>query len=203
MIEADSSAVRASLESVLDAEEDVVVVASARDADVILVAADRARLRDELPSFEDAGLDGLSHRAATLVLLDRIETDAVRDAFTAGANAVLTIDASGEELIAAIRAVALGLSVMPSATSAELMSHLRVVPPTAEPSASRAVALTPREREVLALLAGGLANKVIAARLGITEHTVKTHIAAVYEKLDASNRAEAVVAAARQGMLML
>jgi DNA-binding NarL/FixJ family response regulator len=65
------------------------------------------------------------------------------------------------------------------------------------------VALTPRERQVLALLAEGLANKAIAPRLGITEHTVKAHVAAIYDKLHAGNRAEAVVAAARQGLLLL
>jgi DNA-binding NarL/FixJ family response regulator len=70
-------------------------------------------------------------------------------------------------------------------------------------SATPGIVLTPREREVLALLAEGLANKMIAPRLGISEHTVKTHVAAVYEKLHARNRAEAVVAAARQGLLLL
>ena len=64
-------------------------------------------------------------------------------------------------------------------------------------------ALTPREREVLALLAQGRANKQIAPRLGITEHTVKAHVAAIYEKLGAGNRAEAAIAAARLGLLLL
>jgi two-component system, NarL family, nitrate/nitrite response regulator NarL len=64
-------------------------------------------------------------------------------------------------------------------------------------------ALTPREREVLTLLGEGLANKAIAPRLGITEHTVKAHVAAIYAKLGAGNRAEAVMAAARAGLLLL
>jgi two-component system nitrate/nitrite response regulator NarL len=70
-------------------------------------------------------------------------------------------------------------------------------------NATSAMPLTKREAEVLALLSQGLANKVIAARLGISEATVKTHIAAVYEKLNARNRAEAVVAAARHGLITL
>ena len=63
--------------------------------------------------------------------------------------------------------------------------------------------LTPRERQVLALLAEGLVNKQIAGRLAISEHTVKAHVAAIFAKLDAGTRAEAVVTAARLGLLML
>jgi DNA-binding CsgD family transcriptional regulator len=63
--------------------------------------------------------------------------------------------------------------------------------------------LTPREREILSMLAEGLPNKVIASRLGISEHTVKTHLEAVFEKLGASTRAEAVARAVRLGLLLL
>jgi DNA-binding NarL/FixJ family response regulator len=63
--------------------------------------------------------------------------------------------------------------------------------------------LTPREAEVLGMLAEGLGNKVIATRCGISEHTVKTHVAAVFAKLGVSTRAEAVASAARAGLLML
>ena len=63
--------------------------------------------------------------------------------------------------------------------------------------------LTPRERQVLTLLGEGLLNKEIAVQLGISEHTVKTHLAAIYEKLDASNRAEAVARGLRRGLIML
>jgi DNA-binding NarL/FixJ family response regulator len=113
------------------------------------------------------------------------------------------MDVNGDELVGAIRAVEAGLVVVPSAVSAELLTLARPVAAYAPANANAGVTLTPREREVLALLAQGLANKVIAPRLGISEHTVKTHVAAVYEKLHARNRAEAVVAAARQGLLLL
>ena len=63
--------------------------------------------------------------------------------------------------------------------------------------------LTPREVEVLGMLAEGLANKNIAARLGISEHTVKTHVASILTKLDAFSRAEAVAIGARQGLILL
>ena len=63
--------------------------------------------------------------------------------------------------------------------------------------------LTPREREILTLLGDGLVNKAIGLRLGISEHTVKTHLGAIYEKLEASNRAEAVATGLRRGLIML
>jgi two-component system, NarL family, response regulator YdfI len=68
---------------------------------------------------------------------------------------------------------------------------------------SPAPALTPREIEVLGMLAEGLGNKVIATRLGISDHTVKTHVAAVFGKLAVSTRAEAVASGARLGLIML
>src|SRR5919202_458193 len=63
--------------------------------------------------------------------------------------------------------------------------------------------LTPRELEVLGMLAEGLGNKIVAARLGISEHTVKTHVASILPKLDAGTRAEAVAIGARLGLIML
>jgi DNA-binding CsgD family transcriptional regulator len=63
--------------------------------------------------------------------------------------------------------------------------------------------LTPREREILTLLGEGLVNREIGVRLGISEHTVKTHLAAIYEKLKVSNRAEAVATGLRRGLVML
>jgi DNA-binding NarL/FixJ family response regulator len=68
---------------------------------------------------------------------------------------------------------------------------------------ARSAALSPRERDVLALLADGLANKQIARRLGISPNTVKTHVQLLFEKLDASSRAEAVTTAVRRGLLLL
>jgi DNA-binding CsgD family transcriptional regulator len=65
------------------------------------------------------------------------------------------------------------------------------------------VPLSPREREILGLVADGLGNKIVASRLGISEHTVKTHIASIFTKLGADTRAEAVAIGARQGMILL
>jgi DNA-binding CsgD family transcriptional regulator len=63
--------------------------------------------------------------------------------------------------------------------------------------------LSPREREILSLVAEGLGNKIVAARLGISEHTVKTHVTSIFEKLGAESRAEAVAIGARTGVILL
>jgi DNA-binding NarL/FixJ family response regulator len=221
-IVADSPVLRAGLASVFGAEPDVRIVATSHsrddagvaaypahswsesdEVDVVIVVPDRATAQGEWPHADGSDLDERALAPATMVLLERMETSAAQDAYASGASAVLAIDASADELHAALRAVAAGLVVIPSRLSTELFAGARVASAEAGSRAPSTASLTSREREVLALLAQGLANKVIASRLGITEHTVKTHIAAVYEKLNARNRAEVLVAAARQGLVML
>jgi DNA-binding NarL/FixJ family response regulator len=218
---ADSPVHRAGLASVLGDEPDIEIVAAAdhhgdgddgrlepslagsHEPDVILVVPRRdASVYDEL-SADQSDLDERHRGPAMMVLLERLEAGAAQAAYEAGASAVLGLDARAEELLAAVRAVAAGLVVVPVGVSAELLSGARRVPTSGGAASMAAAPLTSREREVLALLAQGLANKVIAARLGITEHTVKTHVAAVYEKLNARNRAEVLIAAARQGLVVL
>jgi DNA-binding NarL/FixJ family response regulator len=203
VIVADSPAMRAGLAAMIGAEPDVTVVAEEYEADVVIVVAGRVGPRDASTEHDESDLDERPSRPATMVLLERIDAEAAREAYGAGASAVLPTDADGEELVSALRAVAAGLVVLPPAVVAELLALSRAVPTFTAVTSAPMASLTPREREVLALLAQGLANKMIAPRLGISEHTVKTHVAAVYEKLHARNRAEAVVAAARQGLVML
>jgi DNA-binding NarL/FixJ family response regulator len=199
----DSPELRSTLVAMIGAEPDMRIVEDEYEADVAVVAAARSESPDGVPEHEEGDLDARSARPATIALLERMDADAARESYGGGASAVLAMDVHGDELVGAIRAVAAGLVVVPSAVSAELLALARPVAAYTSVSANAGVMLTPREREVLALLAQGLANKMIAPRLGISEHTVKTHVAAVYEKLHARNRAEAVVAAARQGLLLL
>ena len=115
-----------------------------------------------------------------------------------GARAVLAETAGAAELAAAIEAAVAGLVALPPelisvAGRAQLRSETAVAP---QP-------LTAREVEVLGLLAAGLGNKVIAGRLAISEHTVKSHVTSLFAKLAVSTRAEAVAAGVRQGLLML
>lgn len=212
-IVADSPVMRAGLGALFGAESDIVVSfpeVHARDdgenddrahepsVDVMLrvMPYDRGGV---LPHGDDDDLDAHEMRVPTIALLERMEQEPARQALAAGASGVLALDADADELIAAVRAAAAGLVVMQPSVVAGLAGAL-ASPAVRQPA--RAL-LSAREREVLALLAEGLPNKVIAPRLGITEHTVKTHVAAVYEKLHARNRAEAVMAAARQGLLLL
>jgi two-component system nitrate/nitrite response regulator NarL len=194
---------RSALAALIEAEPDLRLVDEELAADVAVIASGRSESPNGNEEHEEGDFDTRSRGPVTIVLLERMDADGAREAYGRGASAVLATDVTADELSSAIRAVAAGLVVVPSTLSADLLALARPVAAYASASVSAGVPLTPREREVLVLLAQGLANKMIAPRLGISEHTVKTHVAAVYEKLHARNRAEAVVAAARQGLLLL
>lgn len=123
-----------------------------------------------------------------------------RQAWGPVARGYLAHDANAGEIAAAVGAVASGLAVLePGLIRALIGAELPALnagAPVEEP-------LTARELEVLQLIAAGLPNKTIAARLGISEHTAKFHVSAVLAKLDAASRTEAVTTAARQGLLLL
>jgi len=106
-----------------------------------------------------------------------------------------------EEIRAAVQAVAAGLAALPADLAIALLDGKSS--DGAHAPLDTDGTLTPREREILTLLGEGLVNREIAVRLGISEHTVKTHLAAIYEKLEASNRAEAVATGLRRGLIML
>jgi len=121
----------------------------------------------------------------------------IADVWSAGAQGLLRRDSDPENVTAALRAVAQDLVVLDP-----------VLAPTILPARDRedeplVEALTPREEEVLHLLADGLSNKAIALQLGISDHTVKFHVNAILGKLGAQSRTEAVVRATRMGLLVL
>lgn len=134
----------------------------------------------------------LGRQAPVIALLDDPATQATA-ALRAGARAALRRDASAPELVAAIEAVAAGLVVL----------HPDAVPRPAASTPDAAEPLTRREREILTLLADGLGNKAIAARLGISDHTVKAHVGAIFDKLHVGTRAEAVALGLRLGLVAL
>jgi DNA-binding NarL/FixJ family response regulator len=145
------------------------------------------------------------HPATTIVVIagesDEGET---LDALYAGASAILPPWSESTEIATAIDLARRGLTLLPRDVLERLLDANS---PTAEESlrddgASR-VSLTPREHEVLAAMADGASNKVIARRLGISLHTVKFHVAAILAKLDADCRTEAVARAAHLGLVML
>lgn len=161
--------------------------------DVMLALLDRGAEPPRVALPPDA-----AGRAPALVVLGEALPRgwAVR-AVRAGARAVLHRTASADAIVAAVEAAAAGLVVLPGDALAEVpqgvVAHASAVPD----------ALTAREAQILALLAEGLVNKQIAARLGISRHTVKTHLAALFHKLGVSTRAEAVAAGARAGVILL
>jgi len=120
-------------------------------------------------------------------------------ALRAGASAFLLKDAPEQQLLAAIRVVADGGSLFAPSVTRRLVE--RFVPAPSAPAADVLNQLTPRETEVLRLVARGLSNAEIAAALVVSEHTTKTHVASVLQKLGLRNRVQAVVLAYETGLV--
>ena len=138
------------------------------------------------------GVEGIVQGAEVLALVPDAELAA--EALRAGARGILLRDIGVRRLAAAIQAVAAGLTVLES--TFDLLRQPAPSPELAEP-------LTPREIEVLQLLAEGLSNPRIGERLGISEHTAKFHVNAILGKLGAQGRTDAVMRAARLGLILL
>jgi DNA-binding NarL/FixJ family response regulator len=119
------------------------------------------------------------------------------DALESGVRGVLSRGADSRLIEAAARTVARGALVLDGAFERRLVLR------RATPSPASGEALTQREQEVIALMARGLGNKLIAAELGVTENTVKFHVNSIFEKLDASSRTEAVVRAVQLGLVLV
>ena len=225
-IVAASEVVRIGLESLLANDARLTVVGSAPDLTLLaaqeaagvsvdVVVLDAEGQREEtitaLRAFDEDLNDGEGHPA--FVLIGAGQNDWVSDALRSGVVwAVLPRAASSDEIIAATEAVSAGLVALDAETFSALLSRsspiddLSSVPagegrlPAVAPEPD---ALTPREREVLEMLAEGLSNKEIAWRMKISEHTVKFHVASIFAKLDVSTRTEAVMQGIRKGLVMM
>lgn len=202
LVVARSPQVRARIEASLGRRADFLVAGAGdwppidgtadREPDVVLLVLEPG----ELPRLDSTHAPA----AARLIVLgaEPIEQWAPA-ALSRGAWGALPFDASSAELSAAIEGVAAGLAVMPQ----QIARGSRARAPRRLGADAPPQSLTPREIEILELLAAGLGNKAIAARLGISGHTVKTHVVSLFEKLGVSTRAEAVAAGVRRGLLML
>jgi|307.fasta_scaffold362633_1 DNA-binding NarL/FixJ family response regulator len=140
-----------------------------------------------------------------IVLVGEVDADDALEALHAGAAAILPRLSGRSEIAAAIHGAINGLATLPRAVLDVLLdpSAPDAGAPPAMETASTTPPLTPREREVLAAMADGASNKVIARRLGISFHTAKFHVAAILTKLNADTRTEAVTKAAHLGLVML
>jgi DNA-binding NarL/FixJ family response regulator len=200
----DHPVVRDGLVAMLETQPDFEIVGSAAtglDAVGLVASADPdVLLLDlEMPGLDGVGVldrlrdSGARVRAIVFTVFDTDER--IIAAVEAGAAGYLLKGAPRADVFAAVRVVAGGGSLLAPLAASAVLRRVRGEP---SPNDSN---LTPREREVLDLMARGLANKQIAARLGISERTVKFHVSAVFAKLGASNRTEAVARAARLGLV--
>jgi DNA-binding NarL/FixJ family response regulator len=164
-------------------EVDLVVLDVEQDADVVIT--------DHLPAA--------AQPPAILLTNPRGGLEALRT----GAGGVLPRDCTVSDLVLAIEAAARGLAIIPRDAIGAREPEISAEAVSDEPTlAQGAPPLTPRELEVLQLLAEGASNKLIARRLGISIHTAKFHVASIAAKLDATGRTDAVAHAARLGLML-
>jgi DNA-binding NarL/FixJ family response regulator len=134
---------------------------------------------------------------AVLVLTMLEDDDWVFAAMRAGARGYLVKGASQQEIVRAITAVAAGEAIFGPGVARRVLRYLTAPPPAAQPAFPE---LSPREREVLDLIAGGLTNSAIAARLCLSAKTVGNHTSAIFAKLQVAGRAEAIIRAREAGL---
>jgi DNA-binding NarL/FixJ family response regulator len=213
LIADDQALVRIGLRKILDSEPGTNAVGEAKDGQDAVDAARRLRPDIVLMDIRMPVLDGIeatrritaAQPSTRVLILTTFGLDNyVFDALRAGASGFMLKDAPPEEIIAAVRIIASGDALLaPSITRAVVEEFVRTSPadgPPREPPSSLAE-LTPREREVLALLARGLSNPEICGRLVISEATAKTHVARILQKLNLRDRVQAVIFAYETGLI--
>jgi DNA-binding NarL/FixJ family response regulator len=205
----DQELVRTGFRVVLDAQPGFEVVGEAADGIAAVEAADTTRPDVVLMDIRMPNLDGIeaTRRIAATVPSPRVLIlttfdldDYVYEALRAGASGFLLKDARADELCGAVRTVAAGEALLSPAITRKLIeSYTRRPPASARPAAL--AELTPRELEVLRLVARGMSNNDIARELVVGDATVKTHVARIFSKLDLHDRAQAVVLAYESGLV--
>lgn len=206
LVKASSAIARAGLESLIkehpgfqlirDSPGGASVAGSESLPDVLVAEAEN--LADE--SAREA-LDWASTGGPVVLLVRNLASESIAEALREGVKAVLPGGLTGTEIAAAIEAAAAGLVVL-DVTGAETLVR-SAIPVSGGDVKPLIEALTPREIEVLRLVAAGLGNREIASRLEISEHTVKFHVASVMGKLGAASRTEAVTLGIRHGLIMI
>jgi DNA-binding NarL/FixJ family response regulator len=209
LIADDQQLVRAGFRAILETRPDITVIGEAGDG---LAAVDLARRRRPdvvLMDIRMPGMDGIEAARRVLEVDDGIGVlmlttfdldEYIYDALRAGASGFLLKDVPAEELIEAVRIVAAGDALIAPAITKRLLARFARSAPPRVPDAGLAQ-LTPRESEVLGLVARGLSNAEIAAELVLSEATVKTHVKRLLSKLGLRDRVQAVVLAYETGLV--
>jgi DNA-binding NarL/FixJ family response regulator len=189
LVAASSAVVRAGLESVVSSSPALCVANDELTADVLL-SAPTALSEDWISSLS-------SDTMPVVVLADLPEAPVLAAALRGNIRGVLSPEASPEEIVAAVTSAAAGLITLQPAALELLSQGARPITEVMNDP------LTPRELEVLAMLAEGLSNKLLSYRLGISEHTVKFHVTSILTKLQAGSRTDAVMQGIRRGLIMM
>ena len=210
LIADDQAMIRTGLRKILEAEPDLEVVAEAADGSDAVAEASRLRPDVVLMDIRMPVLDGIeaTRRITRTVPLARVLVlttfgldTYVFDSLRSGASGFMLKDAPPEELVAAVRIVAAGDALLAPAVTRSVVEEF-VRAPVSQPAEPPSLGeLTPREREVLDLLARGLSNPEICSELVISEATAKTHVARILQKLDLRDRVQAVIYAYESGLV--
>ena len=215
----DHEVVRAGFAGLLDTQPDFTVVATAPDGAEAVRLSRRHRPDLVLMDVRMPRMDGIEATARLtapgpgpgpgpdsprVLILTTFDLDEyVYDALSAGASGFLLKDVTAERLFDAVRIVAAGEALLAPAVTRRLIGEFaRLRPKPAATAAVPLTALTPRETQVLRLMAEGLSNPEIAARLLVSEETVKTHVSRVLAKLGLRDRTQAVVTAYESGLVV-
>jgi DNA-binding NarL/FixJ family response regulator len=213
----DQPLVRSGLAMLLDSAPDVEIVGEAGDG--AQAVADAARLQPDLVIMDVRMpvMDGVeATRRITadsftgdpdapvkILILTTYHVDrTVHDALRAGASGFMLKDAAPAELLAATRAIAAGDAWLQPSVARDLLAEFAARPEPRAPARELLERLTPREREVLILIAHGLTNTEIAVRLHVGDVTVKTHVGRIFMKLDLRDRVHAVITAYEHGLVV-
>jgi len=207
----DHQVVRAGFAALLDTQPDFTVLGTAADGAQAVSVCRAVRPDVVLMDVRMPGIDGIEATrqltangdgAPRVLILTTFDLDEyVFDALRAGASGFLLKDVTAERLFDAVRVIAAGEALLAPVVTRRLISEFARIRPAAAPAPAALSVLTPRETEVLRLVAEGLSNAEIAGRLVVTEETVKTHVSRVLAKLGLRDRTQAVVMAYESGLV--
>lgn len=207
----DHPVIRDGLRSILEAEEDMEVVGQAVDGREAVEAVVRCSPDVVLMDIRMPVMNGIEATAEitageapphVVILSSYQDEESVFAALRAGASGYVLKDSDSQKILRAIRSVADGFSLLSPQIAEKLQSEFQRSARSRDAQGEEeASPLSPRETEVLGLIAQGLGNKAIASQLFISEKTVKTHISNIFAKLQITDRSQAVLYAARRGLI--